>query len=926
MPGEGKFALDRQAYDDDTQWQASLMDLAYDAIIVRDPQSRVLFWNRGAEQLYGYSAKEAMGQITHELLQTRFPESGEALDRHLATGELWQGELVHTCKDGTQVFVESRQTIRRNARGEPLAILEINRDITGRKQQEREQLERYHTIVRTANEGIWLIDREAQTLYINERMAAMLGYAVEELVGHAVPEFVFPEDLPKAQERIGRNLQGHFEQFDFRFRRKDGRPLEVLACTTPIHDATGRIGGALGMFTDVTERKQAEVDQLRLAAIVESSDDTIVSKTLDGIITSWNLAAERMFGYSSQEAVGQHITLIIPPELRAEEEMILAKLRRGEHIDHFETVRMRKDGSRLDISLSISPIKNRAGHIIGASKIARDITESKRLRRDLEFLADASKVLSSSLDYKTTLQALARLAVPHVADWCAVDMLGEDGTIERVAIAHIDPHKVAWAEELRKKNPVNMDAAHGIPQVLRTRVSELVPFVNDDLLVATAVDDEHLKVLRDLGLTSAMTVPLVIDGKAEGALTFALAESSRHYTRADLIMAEELASRASLAIENARLYQTVQQSRDQLEIILQGVADGIVVYAPGNRMLYANEAAALIGGYHSAQQMLAESPPVLFNRYELIDEQGQSFPHDRLPHLRVFAGEPQAQAVIGSSEALAGQPEHWWLVTSRPVAGEGGGVAMAVTIVHDMTEQMVAERRKDAFISMASHELKTPVTSLKGFTTILQRRLSRQSDTQGLHYLARMDAQLDRLTALISELLDLSRMQSGKLALHEEPVALDALIEETVEMVQAASVTHRLLIEGSTDAQVLGDQERLRQVFVNLLTNAIKYSTQVEQVIVRLVRDEEGRQAIVSVQDFGIGIDKAHHEQIFERFYQVGDAEEKTYPGLGIGLYISREIVERHRGHLWVESSKGNGATFFVALPVLSLSEQADLG
>src|SRR5581483_9321718 len=117
MPGEGKFALDRQAYDDDTQWQASLMDLAYDAIIVRDPQSRVLFWNRGAEQLYGYSAKEAMGQITHELLQTRFPESGEALDRHLATGELWQGELVHTCKDGTQVFVESRQTIRRNARG-----------------------------------------------------------------------------------------------------------------------------------------------------------------------------------------------------------------------------------------------------------------------------------------------------------------------------------------------------------------------------------------------------------------------------------------------------------------------------------------------------------------------------------------------------------------------------------------------------------------------------------------------------------------------------------------------------------------------------------------------------------------------------------------------------------------------------------------
>jgi signal transduction histidine kinase len=247
---------------------------------------------------------------------------------------------------------------------------------------------------------------------------------------------------------------------------------------------------------------------------------------------------------------------------------------------------------------------------------------------------------------------------------------------------------------------------------------------------------------------------------------------------------------------------------------------------------------------------------------------------------------------------------------------------MVVTIVHDMTERMLVEQRKDAFISMASHELKTPVTSLKGFTTILQRRLTRQGDTQGLHYLARMDAQLARLTALISELLDISRMQSGKLALREEPVALDALVEETVEEVQAASATHRLLIEGSAGAEVVGDQERLRQVFVNLLTNAVKYSPRSDTVIVRLARDEEGGQAIVGVQDFGIGIDRAHHQQIFERFYQVGDAEEKTYPGLGIGLYISREIVERHRGSLWVESSKGNGATFFVALPLLSPGAQ----
>lgn len=927
VPGEAKLALDRQADNNNTHLQASLIELASDAIIVRDPESRVISWNRGAEQLYGYSAQEAMGQITHELLQTRFPlpESREALDRFLATGELWQGELVHTRKDGTQVLVASRQTIRRDDRGELLAILEINREVSERQQREREQLERYHTIMHTANEGIWLINTEAQTLSINGRMAAMLGYAVEEIVGHAVPEFVFPEDMPRAQERIGNNLQGIFEQFDFRFRRKDGRPLDVLACTSPVRDGTGRICGALGMFTDVIKRKQAEVDQLRLAAIVESSDDAIVSKTLDGIITSWNQAAERMFGYSSQEAVGQHITLIIPPELRTEEEMILAKLRRGEHIDHFETVRMRKDGSRLDISLSISPIKNSAGHIIGASKIARDITESKRLRRDLEFLADASKVLSSSLDYRATLQAIARLAVPHVADWCVVDMLREDGSIEPLIIAHVDPYKVQWAGELREKYRVNMNAVYGPPQVLRTGVPELVPFVSDEVLVATAVDNEHLMALRAFGFTSAMTVPLFIDGKAVGTLTFALAESGRRYTQADLIMVEELASRASLAIQHAHLYQAVGQSRDQLDIILQGVADGILVYAPDSRIVYANEAAAHMSGYSSVQHLLSAQQRTLLGKYELIDEQGQPFPHTRLTHLRVFGGEPEAQAVIGSREVGTRQFVRWSLVTSRPVRSESGKVALVVTIVHDMTERLLAEQRKDAFISMASHELKTPVTSLKGFTTILQRRLSRQGDAQGVHYLARIDTQIDRLTTLISELLDISRMQSGKLALREEPIALDALIEETVEMAQVTISSHSLLIEGSSGAQVMGDKERLRQVFVNLLANAIKYSPQAEKVIVRLVQDEEGGQVIVSVQDFGIGIDKAHHERIFERFYQVADAEEKTYPGLGIGLHISREIVRRHRGHLWVESSKGNGATFFVTLPALSSSEQADL-
>jgi signal transduction histidine kinase len=217
---------------------------------------------------------------------------------------------------------------------------------------------------------------------------------------------------------------------------------------------------------------------------------------------------------------------------------------------------------------------------------------------------------------------------------------------------------------------------------------------------------------------------------------------------------------------------------------------------------------------------------------------------------------------------------------------------------------------------MTSHELKTPVTSLKGFTNVLQRRLLKQGDEKSLHYLSRMDVQLNKLTKLISDLLDMSRMQSGKLDLQIEPFDLDTFIHETVENLQAATLTHQILVEGRADAQIEGDKDRLGQVFINLLTNAVKYSPHADKVIVRVRRDAE--QVIISVQDFGIGIAEAHHQKIFERFYQVTDPEEKTYPGLGIGLHISHEIVERHSGRIWVESIKGEGAIFFVSLPLPS--------
>jgi signal transduction histidine kinase len=227
------------------------------------------------------------------------------------------------------------------------------------------------------------------------------------------------------------------------------------------------------------------------------------------------------------------------------------------------------------------------------------------------------------------------------------------------------------------------------------------------------------------------------------------------------------------------------------------------------------------------------------------------------------------------------------------------------------------EARKDIFIGMASHELKTPVTSLKAFTQILQRRMRRRGDAETLVLLDRMEAQLEKLTGLVGDLLDVTKMQTGVLPFRESRFDFDMMVRETVADVQAVAITHMLSVRGATGAQVEGDRDRLAQVLTNLLTNAIKYSPGAERVLVRLSANAEpdSPSVEVAVRDYGLGIAEQHHTRIFERFYQVSDEQGSTYPGLGIGLYIAREFVERHGGRLWLESHEGEGSTFHVVLP-----------
>lgn len=253
-------------------------------------------------------------------------------------------------------------------------------------------------------------------------------------------------------------------------------------------------------------------------------------------------------------------------------------------------------------------------------------------------------------------------------------------------------------------------------------------------------------------------------------------------------------------------------------------------------------------------------------------------------------------------------------VSAAPIRSRRGDTIAAASIIDDITQQKEIEKRKDDFVNIASHELKTPLTSMKIYIESLRRRVQELNDDQAHKILQRIQIQTDKLQELVNDLLDVSRIQTGKLQFTKDEFVLNDLISEIVEGFAESEKKQVIVYSGKTPIRVLADRFRIYQVVTNLLTNAIKYSPPGSAI--RIVTKRQDNRAIVSVADSGIGIAKEQQKKIFDRLYQVTEPKEKTFPGLGIGLYISKEIVKRHRGSIWVESQKGKGSTFYFSLPL----------
>ncbi|MBA3723572.1 MAG: PAS domain-containing sensor histidine kinase [Candidatus Levybacteria bacterium] len=253
------------------------------------------------------------------------------------------------------------------------------------------------------------------------------------------------------------------------------------------------------------------------------------------------------------------------------------------------------------------------------------------------------------------------------------------------------------------------------------------------------------------------------------------------------------------------------------------------------------------------------------------------------------------------------------LLNARKFYKDGENILLAI---EDITERKSYENQKDEFIGIASHELKTPITTMKAFAQILQKRLGQSGDKKDVYLLNNINSQADRLTNIINDLLDVNKIEAGKLELHKKKFDLDALVKKVVVDFQYTVDTHSIIKAGKINELVYGDESGIEQVLANLITNAIKYSPKADKVVLNILTDK--RNAIVRVQDFGFGIAKNDQERIFERFYRTSDKEKNNVSGFGLGLYISSEIIKRHHGKLWVESMTGEGSTFIFLLPLKS--------
>jgi PAS domain S-box-containing protein len=787
---------------------------------------------------------------------------------------------------------ESLRNARRRAEAKER---QLEQEVAARRAAEQglaQEGERLRTTLASIGDGVITMDAEARITSLNPVAEALTGWPRAEATGQPL-DVVFRivnEESRQAvtnpasralKEGVIDGLANHTALIS-----RDGTERPIDDSAAPIRGKEGQVIGCVLVFRDISERRRLENENASrhraarlLASIVESSDDAIISKSLDGIIQTWNAAAERLFGHTAEQAVGRHISLIIPADRTAEEDRIIETLKAGRRIDHFDTVRLRSDGQPVLVSLTISPVKDEAGRVVGASKIARDITGQRRAEeRERRLLAEAA-----------TANAKFRAFFEQGPLYAGVMAL--DGT-------------------LLEANRLSLEACgYTKEQVIGKKFWECAWWSPSPELMATIKAGSARAAAGELFLAE---LPYFVADGTERVVDFILLPIKDESGRVIFLAptGTDITDRRRAEADRQKFVTLVENSTDFIGMC---DLDGIPFFV--------NRAGLEMAGLDGIEQARhtpvrdfffpEDQPKVMDEFFPSVLAKGHGEMDVRFRHFRTGEARWMAYKVLALHNAA-------------------GRVVAFATVSQDVTERRkleddlrklaadlsAADRRKDEFLATLAHELRNSLAPVRNALQIIRLSPERAAREQARTLTER---QLGQMVRLVDDLLDVSRISQGKLELRREQVPLAAVLGSAVETSRPLidHLGHQLTVT-LTDQPTLVDADptRLAQVFANLLNNSAKYMDRDGHI--RLTAERQGSDVLVSVRDTGIGIAAEQLPRIFQMYSQVDSALERSQGELGIGLTLVKRLVEMHGGRIEARSEgPGKGSEFVVRLPVV---------
>ncbi|HEX4005827.1 MAG TPA: PAS domain S-box protein [Acidobacteriaceae bacterium] len=865
----------------------SVVDHLDEAVVVLRPGGTVQFLNAAAERVYGIKSPGPELSAWSQAYGIYLPDRRTLWPPDELPGALaLRGQTVETeqyigppgSSAGYWISVRARPLLDRGKSIEG-ALLTWH-DVSAEKQTVETQ-RRLLAIVENTPDCVSLTDPSLKTVFINRAGRELLGLDESDEV-HNYP--IFDTDSDDQRERVESEilpalLRGDPWAGEFRLRVPAGAVITVDMRAFGIFGAYGQLLGIACVSRDISTRLQAEETRLRLAAIVEYSHDAIISESLDGFVMTWNRGAEAIFGYTADEIIGKPIVTLAWPGYEDDMRELLRRLRNEETIEHYETMRRHKDGRRLVVSLTLSPVRDGTGKLIGISKIARDITEQKEQEEVSERQA---KLLDQAYEPIIVRDHRDRVVywnkgAERLYGWTTAEAKGRV-THELLQTTFPEP-----VEEIVQR--LESDGHWEGEVVHRTRAGEKVSVLS--------------RWIRELGVAQSHVLETNVD----------LSE------RQQRLMLEE----------QSRLERRFRQ-------LLEAAPDAIVEVSADGAIVLVNRVAEEMFGYQR-DELLGRSVDSLVPDAVRPD-------HHR--HRDSYLGHPRTRS-MGSGLELHARRRDGTLfpveISLSPIQTESG---MHVTaVIRDVTERKRSEqevrkleqkytaelearnreieranRLKSEFLASMSHELRTPLHTIIGFTELLQEGHEGPLTEAQQRFLSHIHRDSGHLLELINDVLDLSKIEAGGMVLRRESYPLRRSIEEALSAIRPGAAVKGIAIDdrGYAECLVNADPLRVKEMLYNLLSNAVKFTPAGGKVTIEAM--EETGFAHISVVDTGIGIPAEEQENIFDKFYQVGNAASGVREGTGLGLSITKELVQMHGGWMEVSSARGKGSRFTFTLPI----------